>query len=56
MHFKKCSLTLKMLACFVKLLTDQGLTASHQLLSWISVEPSKCPMDKMIGLQGHLTL
>ena len=32
---------------------DQKLTVFHQLFSWTSVGPSKCPIDKMIGSQGH---
>ena len=32
------------------------LTALHKLFSWTSVTPSKCPINKMIGLQGHLTV
>ena len=35
---------------------DQRLTVFHQLFSWTSVWPSKCPIDRMIGLQGHLTI
>ena len=35
---------------------DQRLTVFHQLFSWTSVGPSKCPIDKMIGSQGHLTI
>ena len=39
----------------LQLLLGQRLAAfHHQLFSWISVGPSKCSIDKMIGLQGHL--
>ena len=30
--------------------------AFYQLFSWSSVGPSKCPIDKMISLQGYLTV
>ena len=33
---------------------DQKLTVFHQLFSETSVGPSKCPIDKMIDLQGHV--
>ena len=33
---------------------DQKLTVFHQLFSWTTVRPSKCPNDKMISLQDHL--
>ena len=29
---------------------------SHQLFSWTRVGLSKCPIDKIIGSQGHLTV
>ena len=43
------------LACILLLLLDQRLAAFHQLFSGTSVGPSKSPIDKIIGLQGHLT-
>ena len=36
--------------------TDQRLTVFHQLFSWTSVGPSRWPINKMIGLQGHLAV
>ena len=35
---------------------DQRLTIFHQLFSWTLVRLSKCPIDKIIGLQGLLTV
>ena len=32
-----------------------NFTAIHKLLSWTTVGPPKCPINKMIGWQGHLT-
>ena len=42
------------LACILSVLLDQRLAAFHQLFIGTSVGPSKNPIDKMIGLQGHL--
>ena len=44
------------LACFFKLFENQRLEAFSQLFSWTSVGYSKCPINKMIGLQGHLSV
>ena len=41
------------LASIFWLLLDQRLTIFYQLLSWISFGPSKYPIYKMIGSQGH---
>ena len=35
---------------------DQRLRAFHQLSSWTSFGPWKCPIDKIICFQGHLTV
>ena len=35
---------------------DQRLEMFRQLFSWTTVEQSKYPIDKMIGLQGPLTV
>ena len=35
---------------------DQRLRAFHQLSSWTSFGPLKCPIDKIICFQGHLTV
>ena len=42
------------LACFFKWFSNQRLEAFCQLISWTSVGPSKCLINKMIGLQDHL--
>ena len=38
------------------LLLDQRLATIYQLFSWTSVRFSKCPLDKIIVSQGHLTV
>ena len=38
------------------MLHDQRLARFHHLFSWTSVGLSKCPIDKMIASQGHLTV
>ena len=35
---------------------DQMLNVFHQLLSFNSAGPLKCPIRKMVGSQGHLTV
>ena len=35
---------------------DQRLEMFRQLFSWTTAEQSKYPIDKMIGLQGPLTV
>ena len=35
---------------------DHRLTGLHQLFSWASLGHSKCLINKMTGLQGHLTV
>ena len=42
------------LACFFTLFYNQRLESINQLFSWTSVGPSKCQIDNMIGLQGHV--
>ena len=42
------------LACFFKRFSNQRLETFCQVFSWTSVGPSKCPINKMIGLQDHL--
>ena len=54
-HCKKLIMLLKKLACFFNLFCDQRISSIHQLLSWTSVGPSKCKIDKMISSQGPLT-
>ena len=53
---KKLFLLSVKLAWFFKLFQNQRLETFYQLFSWNSVGPSKYPIDKMIGLQGHLTV
>ena len=44
------------ISLYYQTVTDQRLTAFHQLFTWASAGPSKCPIDKMISLQGYLTI
>ena len=46
-HFSKISL-------HYQIAINHRLTVFHQLFSWTSVGSSKCPIHKMIGLQGNL--
>ena len=55
-HLKKLEMISIKLTCFFKLFQDQRIQAFYQLINWISVGPSKCPINKMIGSQGHLTV
>ena len=60
-HFKikyceKFHYRLRKMSLHYETANDQRLTAFHQLFSWTSAGPSKCPIDKMIGSQGHLTV
>ena len=41
------------LDCFFKLFWNQSLETFWQLFGWTSVGPSKCPIDKIMGSQGH---
>ena len=42
------------LASFFKLHFEQWLSSFHQWLSWTSVGPLKCPINKTMGFPGHL--
>ena len=44
------------LSCFFKLFENQRLEAFFQLFSWTSVGYSKYPINKMIGLKGHMSV
>ena len=37
------------------MLINERLLSFHQLSSWTSVGPSKCPNNKMIGSQNQMT-
>ena len=54
--FKKFQCHLSQISLRYQTVIDQRLTVFHQLFSWTSVEPWKCPIDKMIGSQGCLTV
>ena len=49
---KKLHCSLSKISLHYQPVIDQRLTLVYQLFSWTS----KCPIDKMIGLQGHLTV
>ena len=53
-HCKNFQCPLSKISLHYQTVIDQRLTVFHQLFSWTSVEPSTCPIDKMIGLQEHL--
>ena len=55
-HWKKFHRPLSKINLHYQTLIDQKLTVFHQLFSWTSVVLSICPIDKMIGSKGHLTL
>ena len=42
------------LASFFKLHVEQWLSSFHQWLSWTSVGPLKCPINKTMRFRGHL--
>ena len=44
------------LACFFKRFSNQRQEAICQLFGWTSAGPSKCPIDKMIGWQSHMSI
>lgn len=44
------------LLCICKLLVDHKFAAFHQVFSWISVGPSKCPIEKLIKLTRTFTV
>ena len=56
MRYKKSYCPLSKISLHYQTVIDQRVTVLHQLFSWISVGPSKCPINKMIGLQDHLTV
>ena len=49
-HCKYFQCALSKISLHYQNVIDQRLTVFHQLFSWTSVGPSKCPIDKMIGL------
>ena len=53
-HCKNFQCALSKISLHYQNVIDQRLTVFHQLFSWTSVGPSKCPIDKMIGSQDHL--
>ena len=53
---KKCRCPLSKISLHYQTVIGQSLTVFYQLFSWTSAELSKCPIDKMIGLQGYLTV
>ena len=55
-HSKKFHCPLSTISLHYQTAIDQKLTVLHQLLSWTEVGPSKCPIDKKIGSQDHLTV
>ena len=55
-YCKKFHCHLTKISLHYQTVLDQRLTAFHQVFSWTSARPSKCPIHKMIGLQGHLTV
>ena len=56
MHCKKFHSPLSKISLHYQTVIDHRLTVFQQLFSWTCVGLSKCPIDKMIGLQGHLTV
>ena len=55
-HCKKVNCTLSRISLHYQTVIDQKLTTFHQLFSWTLVGLSKCPIDKIIGSQGHLNV
>ena len=54
-HCKKVNCTLSTYSLhYQTVIIDQMLTNFHHLHSWTSVRLLKCPIDKIISLQGHL--
>ena len=53
---KKLAIISIKLAYFFKLFWSQTLEPFCKLFRWTSVGLSKCPINKMIGLQDHLTV
>ena len=55
-HCKKFHCPLSKTSLHYQTVIDQRLTVFHQLFSWTPVGPSKCPFEKIIGSEGHLTV
>ena len=55
-HCKKFQCPLSKISLRYQTVIDQRLTVFQQLFRWTSVGLSKCPIDKMIGLQGNMTV
>ena len=55
-HLKIFHFRLSIISLHYQTVIDQRLTVFHQLLSWTSVELSKCVNNKMIGSQGDVTV
>ena len=53
-HCKNFQCLLSKTSLHYQTVIDQRLTVFNQLFSLTSVGPSKCPINKMIGSQGHL--
>ena len=53
---KKVPYPLSKISLHYVMVLDQRLAAFHQLFSWTSVGPLKCPINKTNNSQGHLTL
>ena len=55
-QFKKFHCPSSKISLHYQSMIDQRLTLFHQLFSWTSVGPPKFPIDKIVSLQGHLTV
>ena len=55
-HCKKFHCPLSKISLHYQAVIEQRLTVIHLLFSWTSAGPSKCPIDKMFGSHGHLTV
>ena len=55
-YCKKCHCRLCKISRHYENVIDQRLIVFHYLFSWTTVRPSKCPINKMISSQGHLTV
>ena len=55
-HCKKVPCPLSKISLHYQSAIDQRLTVIHQMFSWTSAGPSKFPIHKMSGSQGHLTV
>ena len=52
-HCRKFHCPLSKISLYYLNVTSYRLTVFRKLFNWTSVGPSKCPIDKLIGLQGH---